>query len=432
MFRNIALWPSRAHFALFPIILLLPIFSSDRVFSRPEPTPSAQPRFRPFGKVIPESFFGMIQISRDSAIDVPAITALGKGTFVDWPYLEPRRGAFDWESLDKWVGYAELRKADFTYSFGGIPEWAASDKRFCAASAQPDIRRCQSSPIDLRDARDFAEALARRYRGRIQYYELWNEPEYTFGMSPSEMALLSHAIYQSIRNEDPNAKIISVSLNGLHPEYADAYFSSGGVRDVDIVSIHSYPSLRDNNPEAIDRNYIGPAPLLSPLISILKKYGLDAKPLWVTETSWSDRKDDKNFDQKMAFVSRALLLDWSNGIDRVYWYAWDHTWLGRLKGTPTGQAYSETERWMVGSIMNRPCQPQQYDRYLWTCELINPRGHRSFVAWRTSGEAVLSLPREFNRSEDLSGRSQAVDGGNFVVGEKPILISASAGDAVAY
>ena len=55
--------------------------------------------------------------------------------------------------------------------FGMTPGWAAQDRNakshyFVGAS---------SPPADIEDWRAYVRAVATRYKGRIRYWELWNE-----------------------------------------------------------------------------------------------------------------------------------------------------------------------------------------------------------------------------------------------------------------
>ncbi len=381
------------------------------------PTLEAAPQA---GTPVPDEYFGMHFISREDASRA-AFGALGKGTLVAWPYLERSRGKFDWRELDGWVSLAERLNVDLIYTFGAVPYWAASDSSTCVAAAVVGVRRCGSMPADIGDWDTFVRALVTRYRGRITYYELWNEPDYS-SISPEQMARLTNRARKIILSVDPTAKIISISLNGRVPKYADAYFSAGGPTDVDVVSFHAYPSIVANVPEAVDRNYSSSGSLLAPLLPVLSKFRLESKPLWDTEGSWSDRVDTLSPQEKAAFISRDYLLHWSNGIGRFYWYAWDHPWIGRLQDTVAGGAYMETRKWMLGAVMDEPCKMDSNGHGTWTCGFTRPGNYRALAVWSTRAPTIFRVPSGFSQYRDLSGQRKPVTGPVVPIGIKPILL----------
>jgi hypothetical protein len=85
-----------------------------------------------------------------------------------WASIQPRRGEFDWTTLDRLVAGANHAGLPALFVLGGTPGWAAP-----AAPKAPygDGSRA-AAPDHMRDWRTFVRALVRRYRGRIEAYEL--------------------------------------------------------------------------------------------------------------------------------------------------------------------------------------------------------------------------------------------------------------------
>ncbi|WP_456652671.1 cellulase family glycosylhydrolase [Bradyrhizobium lupini] len=349
------------------------------------------------------------------------IGALGKGTLVTWPYIERSPGSFDWSNLDNWVETAQSSKIDFFYSFKGVPKWAASDATKCEKSPIKEVDRCHCMPKDIVFFRRFVEALVTRYVGRIQYYELWNEPEFDAGISAREMVTLTKVASSIIRALDPAAKIISPSLNGRAVKYADELLALSDPADFDIVSVHTYTPSGANYPETISTHYSGKNAILSPILPVLRIRGYISKPLWSTEGAWSDRRMLPEAEQP-AFVARALLLHWSSGIDRFYWYAFDHTSLGRLLGTRAGKAYDTTREWMLGAVMTQACAELTGAPSIWSCELKRPGPFpAATVLWSVTGEVEIPVPARFTKVSFLNGLSAKVQG-VMKVGTEPILL----------
>jgi hypothetical protein len=95
---------------------------------------------------------------------------------------------------------------------------------------------------------------------------------------------------------------------------------------------------------------------------------------------------------------RTLVTNWSMGIDRVYWYAWDNdNWstlatTNRNSGevTSAGLAYGVIEGWLNGSVLDG-CREQKTG--LWTCVLHN-QDSKTYIAWSSAGSSTFSIPSD--------------------------------------
>lgn len=226
---------------------------------------------------IPSSYFGM---HLSDVTDWPAgyVGSLGKAVGTTWPYLEPSKGVFDWSRLDAYVQAAQANGVAFYYSNDYVPTWAAADPSSCYAGVM-DMTVCTSTVANIQDWDDFVNALVTRYDGKIQMYELWNEPDQYFTGTVDQMVTLTNDMYSIVRSLDPHAQIASPSANDS--TWLDSYWTAGGVKTVDIVSTHGYPA--DTNPVA----EVVCAFRTLPLKALMAKYGIQ-KPIWDTEGSWED------------------------------------------------------------------------------------------------------------------------------------------------
>jgi hypothetical protein len=387
------------------------------------PLPVHVESFRTPQVPIPSSYFGMTFIDPNDANEFNAGT-IGKGTFVSWIYIEHNKGTYDWRVLDKWVAKAQQLNADLLYTFGWFPEWAVKDRTACLPSAMPDVRRCASPLATIADFDKFVSALVVRYRARIKYYELWNEPEFMPGITPGQMVTLTKHAYNIIRATDPGAKIISPSFNAYRPAYGLEYCAFGGAgMQFDAVSFHSYPNINYNFAETVDVSYDGPYALFAPLRAVFEACHFGAIPIWDSEGSWTADKQARMTDsEKEAFISKSLLLHWANGVTRFYWYAWDHDYIGRLKGAPASIAYLQTRRWMQGAVMDRRCAQHSDSSPLWLCGLSRSGSYHALAVWNASGEFAFPVPAGYTRYRDLMGGSHLIVSPTVMVGPKPILL----------
>ena len=88
----------------------------------------------------------------------------GKGDFKDRRH-EPYRSA--WEKYDHIVDLAEKYDLGIIARLSNPPAWSRAAGNDLGSLAPPD---------DYADYGDFVYAVVSRYKGRIQYYQIWNEP----------------------------------------------------------------------------------------------------------------------------------------------------------------------------------------------------------------------------------------------------------------
>ncbi len=93
---------------------------------------------------------------------------------------------------------------------------------------------------------EFMGFLAGRYAGRVQAYEVWNEPNlhwaWPSGPDPGEYAQMLRAVAPSIRAADPAAKVIFGGLSRNDYEYVAGVYAA--MPDIgkyfDVMATHPY------------------------------------------------------------------------------------------------------------------------------------------------------------------------------------------------
>jgi hypothetical protein len=270
---------------------------------------------------------------------------------------------------------------------------------------------------NIQDWDNYVKALVTRYKGKIQIYELWNEPDASFTGTTADLVALTTDMYKTIRSIDPQAIILSPSPCCLDA-YMDGYFAAGGPTGVDGISFHAYTYSAP--PEKVINYVIN-------IKQIAAKHGLASKPLWSTEGSWGTAS--LTSDAQVAAVARFYLLQWSNGVSRFYWYAWDGGTWGALWNATNGPhaaalAYQQVYDWMVGAAMTTPCSVDATST--WTCGLSRPGGYQAQAIWNATSSLSYTPPSKFTTYSDLTGNTFPVMGGSVTIGPKPILLQTSA------
>ncbi|MFQ5945017.1 MAG: hypothetical protein ACE5NC_02050 [Anaerolineae bacterium] len=212
-----------------------------------------------------------------------------RGDFEDRRH-EPARSA--WEKYDRIVGAAEARGLGVIARLDQPPAWAFD------AEASPGV--IQTPPTEVSDFGAFAEAVATRYRGRIGYYQIWNEPNLAVewgGDSPDPAAytgLLCEAS-RRIKAADPDAVVLSAALaatvetgplNLSDLLYLQAMYDEGAGACFDIMSAQAYGLWTGPTDRRVDPTRTNfPRPLL--LREILVRNGDASKPIWASEMGWN-------------------------------------------------------------------------------------------------------------------------------------------------
>jgi hypothetical protein len=259
-------------------------------------------------------------------------------------------------------------------------------------------------------------ALVSRYKGRIKFYEGWNEPDYRHFWTGTEEELIElqkHA-YQIIHRIDPQARVLTPTPTARNPgEWLGRFFDAGGGAYADIISFHGY-----THPDS--EKIVG---IIKGVQDAMRQYHQEEKPLWITEGSWGKPTKLSDPDLQAGFVAKHNLLIWANGVERFYWYGWDYP-TGRLWDEDngihnTGIAYREIQKWMIGSIMDQPCAMDGQET--WTCGLKFADGSHGLVVWNSQQTQKYHPKEKFTQVFDLEGHSSSMSD-DITIGDKPVLL----------
>jgi hypothetical protein len=337
--------------------------------------------------------------------------------YVTWKDIEPSKATWNFTKLDALVSLAEQHNVEVVLPLALTPQWASARPNEPSAYTPG----AAAEPSSIQDWIDYVQAVTTRYKGKIAYYEIWNEANSTatWTGTPAELVVLQQAAYSVIKSNDPNAQLISANLvsdSGL--PYMENLLKLGYAGSADIIGYHLYVSPK--MPEAI-------APLATKIFSLLKQYGV-SKPVWDTETGWLPGCTFASEDQQAAVAVRALLVANTSGVERFLWYAWDNHCCVTLymtekdDATPTSAAlaYANVQKWLANNILS-PCTQ---DRGLWSCGLLLRHGRHGLILWKPSGTAFVvdNLDWAPTVVEDMYGNDSPMTGRSLTVGEDPLLI----------
>lgn len=378
------------------ILSLLLLFSVGSVLACNGITFGQRVNLKPAAAAIQANLFGM-HIHRTATTTpwptVPFATWRLWDAFVAWPNLEPRKGEWHFETLDKYLALASQHKVEILLTLGQSPPWASARP----TDPSPYGPGRAAEPKNIEDWRNYVRTVATRYKGRIRYYEIWNEPNSKdfYSGTVERMVALSREAYRILKEVDSSITVVSPSATGMGndgPSWLDNYLGRGGGDYVDVIAYHFY--VVPNPPEAMQ-------PLIGKVRQIISKYGLNRKPLWNTESGWSDPKPFPSDEEAAAYVARAYILNWAAGVSRFYWYAWDNqNWVSlhlteadgkTLK--PAAIAYAEVQKWLLGARITA-CEANS--QKTWTCQLSRDSGYNAWIVWNPARKFRFDVPKTWS------------------------------------
>ena len=217
---------------------------------------------------------------------------------IHWGGIEPARGTpYDFAEEDRLVDFLVRRDVEPLVVLACAPRWAyderPGDYEFFRDTLGMENLYTVVTPSEAY-ADDYAraiETIARRYRGRIRYYEFWNEPDgmagpvllrdragdlanVRFGGDPVRYTWWLRKTYEALKAGDPNALLAAGSLCAPTTDFLEAIYAAGGRGFFDAVSAHPYDADGVN------------AAWLDDLRQVMVRQGDAHLGIWITEYSW--------------------------------------------------------------------------------------------------------------------------------------------------
>ncbi len=337
--------------------------------------------------------------------------------YVDWKQLEPAQNVYNWSTLDMYIALAQQKHIEVILELGQTPQWATARPNDADNGAVAE-------PSNDKYWTDYCTAVATRYKGKIAYYEVWNEansPTYWSG-TPAKLVQLTAEASKAIKAADPAAKIISPSISRATADmlpWVKSLLALGMGSSVDVIGAHFY-SL-GMTPEVIPGQAAG-------LQALLQQYGLQSKPIFSTEFGWADPTTFANQDEQAGWYIRSVLMGWTGGLQRFMWYAWDNNgWVTLIMSQPDYKTPTKAAAAMVtleGWTVNKEVSPCVNSSNTWSCDITDSAGDHSRIYWNTTGSATLtpSLTWKPSAVVDMYGNSTNYTGGRLSITDLPVLV----------
>jgi len=241
-----------------------------------------------------------------------------------------------WAKYDNIVDLAQKHNISIIARLDAPPKWA----RITPGDFAP--------PANLDDYGDYVAAVADRYKRRVQYYQIWNEPNNypewgEHPVNPEDFTRLLCAAYRRIKEVDPNAQVLAPALTptiSLDPGpgpgtglndfiFLQRMYEAGAGQCFDIMSAQAYglfsgPTDRRLRPRSV--NFARPLYIRD----LMVQNGDARKPVWISEMNWNavpDEVADKRFGQvSLETQARFLPLAYERVQQEWPWIGVASTW----------------------------------------------------------------------------------------------------------
>lgn len=126
---------------------------------------------------------------------------------IEWGGIPAERGVWNFEKMDFLVNAYETVGIEHQAMFAFTAKWAATPER----QASKNWLDWNRGMPELNAWREYVRTMADRYRGRIRFWEVWNEPDLGgFNqMSLEEYVQLQKATYEELAKAVPEAIVMT-------------------------------------------------------------------------------------------------------------------------------------------------------------------------------------------------------------------------------
>ena len=169
-------------------------------------------------------------------------------------------------------------------------------------------------PTNVQDYAHFARWAATYWRGRVDAWEVWNEPDQS-GFWRSDLATyvdLLKAAYPGFKAGDPNAQVVLAGPSSNDDGWMRQVYALGGKGSFDVLATHPYQGMGDYPPEYREsdgRTYRWWFTHLPVVRQVMIENGDAATPIWFTEFGWSAHANWPGIENWQRGVTQAQQAD---------------------------------------------------------------------------------------------------------------------------
>jgi hypothetical protein len=223
-----------------------------------------------------------------------------------WGAIEPEEGKWVWDSLDAQMSYLAEHQMAFGAILAGSPKWNTLD-------------RPGSLPVnDLAGWSKYVTELAKHVKGKVKYFEVWNEPPNGIGrgQTAADYAKIMVSSYDAAHAVAPDCRV-GLAAKSVHINWLEQTIKAGAKDHFDWITLHPYETLNgiaDNaGTEAV---FMSIVPTVRKMLAAQDPAKLNV-PIIFTELG-SDAK--KGADNQGDALVKAYTMGIAQGVDCIEWF----------------------------------------------------------------------------------------------------------------
>ncbi len=208
-----------------------------------------------------------------------------------WREIESQPGRYDWAAWDALVEAVQRRHLGLVVVLDDPPGWALRQREYPI----PCI-----PPVDEQAFARFAAAVAARYGGAVDHYQVWDEPNLSRRWADSHVAAcgyatLLQAAYPAIHAADPTARVLGGALaptqapgpdNLNDLDYLRQLYALGGDAWFDILAVKPYGFWSGPDDRRVAADVLNFSRTVA-LREIMCAHGDQDTPVWAVEWGWN-------------------------------------------------------------------------------------------------------------------------------------------------
>lgn len=182
-----------------------------------------------------------------------------------------------------------------------------------------------TTPEQIRAFNNYVRWTVDHFRGRVQYYEIWNEPsEYFWNPQPvpEAYAALAREAISTVHKTDPMAKVVFGAFGLTEREFPrHAIEACRCAQGIDVFSYHAYADFgRNLNPEALDEPaHARESPaLLRRMVRQIAGIRPDIE-FWNDEFNAPPSWESVDETVQAKYIARELVYDRAAGVHTFLW-----------------------------------------------------------------------------------------------------------------
>ena len=355
---------------------------------------------------------------------------------LNWHYVENKKGIYEIDPKTDQAITDSIENGCEVYMTLSYGNWLYADAndmssverwRFWQFPFQkPPVPR---TPEQVKAFCDYCRFVVKHFKGRITYYEIWNEQNIPYSWPAGETEAFCHLLKEAakaVKETDPQAKVMLGGVCFCDLDYFEEMFQQGVAEVVDVICWHPYQwevAPEESYPIPYKQEKKSPYPSYRAQVAAIReaarRHGFKGDEYHANETTWVSPYPAPDIGvpggpvsemTKAKYVARTIALHTDMGIPVYYNETWNTgivLWdVSLLRAThsadpqspvwPQPAYYSlRTMATLTDGVSPRgyAAEVRELDAPYETCRLVQADGARLFGVWQTQRAEDLCTPK---------------------------------------